>query len=215
MRQPQHLSSQLINIVECHANKLTCDTVQKLQTSPRTPSYNSLAYSELIYRVNEIYQNLSHWLCDKTDPVIRSWYNELGEKRFKEGHTYTGAPLGPHPNETSIDVLSGLMRARRFGDRTLSATRARSVHRPLFRTSHLLRRRRLCACGRPSRKTRREESERGGMNPCLNSKSFSSVNVQVRILPLHSVWRPGMWIVSSRIRIRKPASFSSITRFGW
>jgi hypothetical protein len=84
MRQPQHLSSQLINIVECHANKLTCDTVQKLQTSPRTPSYNNLSYGELTYRVNEIYQNLSHWLCDKTDPVIRSWYNELGEKRFKE-----------------------------------------------------------------------------------------------------------------------------------
>jgi hypothetical protein len=85
MRQPRHLSSQLINIVECHASKLTRDTVEKLQTSPRTPSYKSLAYSELTYRVNEIYQNLSHWLCDKTDPVIRSWYNELSEKRFKEG----------------------------------------------------------------------------------------------------------------------------------
>jgi hypothetical protein len=85
MRQPQHLSSQLISVVECHANKLTRDTIQKLQTSPRTPSYNSLAYSELTYRISEIYQNLSHWLCDKTDPVIRSWYNELGEKRFKEG----------------------------------------------------------------------------------------------------------------------------------
>jgi hypothetical protein len=85
MRQSQHLSSQLINVVECHANKLTRDTVEKLQNSPRTPSYNNLPYSELAYGVNEIYQNLSHWLCDKTDPVIRSWYNELGEKRFKEG----------------------------------------------------------------------------------------------------------------------------------
>ncbi len=60
MRQLRHLSSQLINIVECHASKLTYATVEKLQTSPRTPSYNSLAYSELTYRVNEIYQNLSH-----------------------------------------------------------------------------------------------------------------------------------------------------------
>jgi hypothetical protein len=85
MRQSQHLSSQLINIVECHADKLTRDTVQNLQTNPRTPSYNKLSYSELTYRVNEIYQNLSRWLCDKTDPVIRSWYSELGEKRFKEG----------------------------------------------------------------------------------------------------------------------------------
>jgi len=30
-------------------------------------------------------KNLGRWLCDKTEPVIRSWYNELGEKRFKEG----------------------------------------------------------------------------------------------------------------------------------
>ena len=82
---PQHLSSQLINVVECHANKLTRDTVEKLQTNPRTPSYCNLSYSELTYRVNEIYQNLSHWLCDKSDLVIRSWYNELGEKRFKDG----------------------------------------------------------------------------------------------------------------------------------
>ena len=85
MRQSQHLSSQLINIVECHADKLTRDTVQNLQTNPRTPSYNELPCIELTYRVNEIYQNLSRWLWDKTDPVIRSWYNELGEKRFKEG----------------------------------------------------------------------------------------------------------------------------------
>ena len=34
MRQPQHLSSQLINIVECHANKLTCDTVRKAANQP-------------------------------------------------------------------------------------------------------------------------------------------------------------------------------------
>jgi hypothetical protein len=85
MLQSQHLSSRLINVVECHADKLTRDTVQKLQTNPRTPSYNNLSYSELTYRVHEIYQNLNRWLCDKPDPVIRSWYNELGEKRFKEG----------------------------------------------------------------------------------------------------------------------------------
>jgi hypothetical protein len=85
MRQPQHLSSQLLNVVESHADTLTRDTVQKLQTHPRTPSYNNLPYGELTYQVNEIYQNLSRWLCDKTDPVIRSWYNELGEKRFREG----------------------------------------------------------------------------------------------------------------------------------
>jgi hypothetical protein len=85
MWQSQHLSSQLINVVECHADKLTRDAVQELQTNPRTHSYNKLPYSELTYRVNEVYQNLGRWLCDKTEPVIRSWYNELGEKRFKEG----------------------------------------------------------------------------------------------------------------------------------
>ena len=85
MRQPQQLSSQLLSVVECHADTLTRNTVQRLQTNPRTPSYNNLPYGELTYQVNEIYQNLSGWLCDKTDPVIRSWYNELGEKRCREG----------------------------------------------------------------------------------------------------------------------------------
>lgn len=85
MRQPQQLSSQLLSVVECHADTLTRNTVQRLQTNPRTPSYNNLPYGELSYQVNEIYQNLSRWLCEKTDPVIRSWYNDLGEKRCREG----------------------------------------------------------------------------------------------------------------------------------
>jgi hypothetical protein len=80
----QNLSNRLISLVECHAETLTQETVQKLQSSPRTHSYEKLPSSELTYRVNEIYQNLGLWLCDKTDPVLRRWYNDLGEKRFNE-----------------------------------------------------------------------------------------------------------------------------------
>jgi hypothetical protein len=141
MWQSQHLSSQLINVVECHADKLTRDAVQELQTNSRTRSYNKLPYSELTYRVNEVYQNLGRWLCDKTEPVIRSWYNELGEKRFKEGvpiqEILWALVLTKHQLTDYLDTCA----LAAFGDRTLSAARARPAGRSIFRSGCLLRRR--------------------------------------------------------------------------
>lgn len=85
LHESQHLSGRLISVIENHAERLTRDTVKKLQSSPRTRSYDRLSYGELSYRVNEVYQNLGRWLWEKTDRIIQAWYNELGEKRFNEG----------------------------------------------------------------------------------------------------------------------------------
>ena len=85
LRESHYLSGRLTTLVEAHADRLTRDTVNKLQSSQQTPSYRKLPYGELHFRVNEVYQNLGRWLWEKTDFVIQSWYNELGERRFTEG----------------------------------------------------------------------------------------------------------------------------------
>ena len=85
LRESHYLSGRLTTLVEAHADRLTRDTVNKLQSSQQTPSYRKLPYGELHFRVNEVYQNLGRWLWEKTDAVIQSWYNELGERRCTEG----------------------------------------------------------------------------------------------------------------------------------
>jgi hypothetical protein len=90
------LSDLLIRIIESHAEELTCGAVKKLQSSPRTRSYHGLRHDELYRRVYEVYHDLGGWLGEKTDHAVRSWYRELGEKRFQEG-----IPLG--------EVLWGLI----------------------------------------------------------------------------------------------------------
>ncbi|MGH9737148.1 MAG: hypothetical protein ACRD4X_00975 [Candidatus Acidiferrales bacterium] len=84
LHESHHLSGRLISIVETNAERLTCDTVNRLQSSPQTSSYSKLSYGELYYRVNQVYQELGRWLWEKTDALIQSWYNELGERRFSE-----------------------------------------------------------------------------------------------------------------------------------
>lgn len=80
----RHLSGRLVNIIEGHAERLTRDTVTKLQAGPRTPSYERLSYEELSLRMNQIYRNLGRWLWENTDQMVRAWYNELGRVRFNE-----------------------------------------------------------------------------------------------------------------------------------
>jgi hypothetical protein len=83
------LSDLLIRIIESHAEELTLGAVKKLQSSPRTRCYHGLRQDELYRRVYEVYHDLGGWLGEKTDHAVRTWYSELGEKRFQEG-----IPLG-------------------------------------------------------------------------------------------------------------------------
>lgn len=79
------LSHRLIKILESHAEALTQGTVEKLQTSPRTPSYHQLSRDDLYERAYAVYHELGSWLSEKTEHAIKSWYHNLGEKRFNEG----------------------------------------------------------------------------------------------------------------------------------
>jgi hypothetical protein len=79
------LSHRLIRVLESHAEALTEGTIQKLQTSPRTPSYHQLSREDLYERAYAVYHDLGAWLGEKTESAIKSWYHKLGEKRFDEG----------------------------------------------------------------------------------------------------------------------------------
>ncbi len=79
------LSDQMIRIIESHAEELTHGAVKKLRSSPHTRSYHGLSPDELHHRVFGVYHDLGCWLLKNTDHAIQAWYNELGEKRFKEG----------------------------------------------------------------------------------------------------------------------------------
>jgi len=85
LRAASMLSGRLIRIIETHAEELTRGAVKKLQTSPRTGSYHGLRPDELYERVYAVYHDLGDWLAEKPDHAIRAWYNELGERRSKEG----------------------------------------------------------------------------------------------------------------------------------
>jgi hypothetical protein len=74
----------VIRVIESDAAELTRGTVQKLQTSTRTPSYQKLPYDDLYQRVHTVYHDLGRWLWDTSDQAIQAWYRELGEKRCDE-----------------------------------------------------------------------------------------------------------------------------------
>jgi hypothetical protein len=85
VREKHNFAGRLIVLIESHAEELTRGTVQKLQDSPHTPAYRNLSYNDLYAKVFEVYNNLGRWLLEKTDGAIQTEYNDLGQRRFKEG----------------------------------------------------------------------------------------------------------------------------------
>ncbi|MGH9360114.1 MAG: hypothetical protein ACRD22_09065 [Terriglobia bacterium] len=79
------LSDRLIKMIENHADQLTLGAVEKLRTSPHTPSYQRLSRDDVYQRVYKVYHDLHRWLSEKTDDALHQWYDELGETRFNQG----------------------------------------------------------------------------------------------------------------------------------
>lgn len=79
------LSDGLIKIVEGHAEELTRGAVEKLHSSPHTPSYHMLSRDKLHHWLFEFYHELDRWLLRNADHDIKSRYRDLGKRRFKEG----------------------------------------------------------------------------------------------------------------------------------
>jgi hypothetical protein len=85
VREKHNFAGRLIVLIESHADELTRGTVEKLRASPHTRSYRNLPLEELSAKVYDVYHDLGLWLLEKTDSAIQSRYNELGERRFREG----------------------------------------------------------------------------------------------------------------------------------
>jgi len=79
------LYMRLVRMIEEHAEQLTRGVLHDLATNTRTPAYHKLPREELHRRLYDVYHNLGRWLGEKTDEMIRTSYNELGQKRCIEG----------------------------------------------------------------------------------------------------------------------------------
>jgi hypothetical protein len=80
-----HLSDRLIRTIESHAGEFAQGTVKHLQTNPRTESYHKLSPKEMYDRIYEIHHDLGRWLWEKSDQAVQARFNQVGEKRCKEG----------------------------------------------------------------------------------------------------------------------------------
>ena len=79
------LSARLVQLIEDHAEQLTCGLIDGLLSNHHTPHYHHLTREELHYRTYDVYRNLGRWLSNETEAAIESSYTQLGKKRFAEG----------------------------------------------------------------------------------------------------------------------------------
>jgi hypothetical protein len=79
------LSHQLIKLIETHAESLTDEAVQDVQTNEHTRSHARIPKGELSSRVLALYRNLGNWIGDPKDDAIRNEYKEWGRIRCQQG----------------------------------------------------------------------------------------------------------------------------------
>jgi hypothetical protein len=64
------LSHRLIKLIETHAESLTHEAVQDVQTNEHTRSHARIPKEELSPRVLSLYRNLGNWIGDPKDDAI-------------------------------------------------------------------------------------------------------------------------------------------------
>jgi hypothetical protein len=79
------LSVRLVQMIEDHAEELTRELIQDLQSNPRTPHYHHLTYEELHFRTYSVYRNLGHWVSQRSEDPIAANYADLAIRRYAEG----------------------------------------------------------------------------------------------------------------------------------
>lgn len=78
-------SLRLIKLIETHAESLTREAVQDVQTNEHTRSHAHIPKEELSSRVLALYRNLGNWIGDPKDDAIRHEYEEWGRIRCQQG----------------------------------------------------------------------------------------------------------------------------------
>ena len=79
------LSRQLIKLIETHAESLTQEVVQDVQTNKHTRSFLRIPKEQLSFRVLAVYRNLGNWIGEPKDDAIRHEYEEWGRIRCEQG----------------------------------------------------------------------------------------------------------------------------------
>ena len=79
------LSRRIIKLIETHADSLTQEVVQDVQTNEHTRSHARIPTEELSFRVLTLYRNLGNWIGDPKDDAIRHEYEEWGKIRCQQG----------------------------------------------------------------------------------------------------------------------------------
>ncbi len=78
------LSHRLIQLIQDHADGLTCEALQDLLTNSRTPSFRKVPREEIEARIGALYRNLGNWI-GAPDHAVRAGYEDWGRKRFRQG----------------------------------------------------------------------------------------------------------------------------------
>src|SRR5215470_6139626 len=79
------LSRRLIKLIETHAESLTNEVVQDVQTNEHTRSHVRVSKEELGSRVLALYRNLGNWIGDPREVTTRHEYEEWGRIRCQQG----------------------------------------------------------------------------------------------------------------------------------
>lgn len=79
------LANRLLVSIEADWEKIAGDVIQQLRKDQAAGFYRNLPEREIKERAHELVKNLGYWLDTENDQALRSRYEELGRKRFREG----------------------------------------------------------------------------------------------------------------------------------
>ncbi len=78
------LSTNLVRMIENHAEQITADLLERLREDPELPNLRKLPTLELHSRAGHILKHLGDWLSESDEKQIAISYEALGRLRFEE-----------------------------------------------------------------------------------------------------------------------------------
>ena len=78
------LSSNLVRMIENHADQITAGLLERLREDPELPNLRKLPIPELRSRAGHILKHLGDWLSASDEKQIANSYEALGRIRFEE-----------------------------------------------------------------------------------------------------------------------------------
>lgn len=96
------LSTNLIRLIESHAEQITATAIQRIRQDPELPTLKKLPEPELRSWATHILKHLGDWLGASEERQIASCYQGLGQLRFEEN-----VPL--HESVRNFQVLKDLI----------------------------------------------------------------------------------------------------------